>query len=171
MNTKFNRLGAALLLAMAPCAVCPAQAADLLVQRPQLTMDTALHIAQGAVDACRTKGIAVGVTVVDLDGIPQVVLRDTLAPRLTLRISREKAYTAVSFNQPTAQLEGRFPGAYSVPKSPGLLISAGAVPIRAGGQLLGAVGVSGSATGEQDAACAQAGVDAVQADLDLQGQP
>jgi len=51
------------------------------------------------------------VTVVDRGGYPQVVLRDTLSMDLTLPISKQKAYTAMSFNSATSALEGRFPGA------------------------------------------------------------
>lgn len=46
-------------------------------------------------------------------------------------------------------------------------MSAGGVPIQVGGSLLGGVGVSGAPSGETDQECAQAGVDAVQTDLEM----
>jgi uncharacterized protein GlcG (DUF336 family) len=46
-------------------------------------------------------------------------------------------------------------------------MSAGGVPIQVGGALLGGVGVSGAPSGETDQACAQAGVEAVQVDLEM----
>lgn len=46
-------------------------------------------------------------------------------------------------------------------------MSAGGVPIQAGGQLLGGVGVSGAPAGETDEERAQAGVDAVIDDLEM----
>ena len=49
----------------------------------------------------------------------------------------------------------------------GVVMSAGGVPIEVGGSLLGGVGVSGAPTGETDQECAQAGVEAVQTDLEM----
>lgn len=139
----------------------------LTVAVQRLSMETALRIAQGAIVECRAAGIQIGVTVVDRGGNPQVVLRDVLAPDLTLTVSRQKAYTAMSFNAKLSTLENRFTAPFSVGKVDGLLFSAGGVPIAAGGILYGAVGVSGAPSGEQDERCAQAGVDAVLEDLEL----
>jgi len=135
----------------------------------RLSLETALKVAQGAITACREKGIQIGVTVVDRSGSPQVVLRDVLAPNLTLEVSAKKAYTAVSFNAATSALEGRFQSPHSVAKIDSLVMSAGGLPIEAGGVLYGAVGVSGAPGGEIDEACAQAGVEAVLADLEMAG--
>jgi len=91
------------------------------VQITRLSMDIAMKLAKAGIDACRKQGVNVAITVVDRGGHPQVVLRDTLAMDLALPISRQKAYTAMTFNTPTSQLEGRFPSAYSVPKVDRLL--------------------------------------------------
>jgi len=72
----------------------------------------------------------------------------------------------MSFNSPTSQLEGRFPGAYSVPKIDGLIVAAGGLPLTAGGSIIGGVGVSGAPSGEQDEKCAHAGIDAIKFDLE-----
>jgi uncharacterized protein GlcG (DUF336 family) len=144
----------------------PAVAEDsMTIQVNRMTMETAAKIARGAVDACREKGIQIGVTVVDRDGIPQAVLRDTIAPAITLPISKGKAYAAVMFNVPTAALADR--ANTPIGRVPGLVMSAGGLPIQVGGSLLGGVGVSGAPSGETDAACAKAGVDAVQTDLEM----
>ncbi|MCU7857929.1 MAG: heme-binding protein, partial [Candidatus Thiodiazotropha sp. (ex Lucinoma borealis)] len=50
----------------------------------------------------------------------------------------------------------------------GLVMSAGGLPVQAGGQLLGGVGVSGAPSGETDEACAQAGVDKIIDDLEME---
>ena len=47
------------------------------------------------------------------------------------------------------------------------MMSAGGVPINAGGSILGAIGVSGAPSGEVDEACAQAGIDAISDDLEM----
>lgn len=146
----------------------PAQAEEpVIVPIKRLSMEMAQQIAQAAVEACREEGVQVAATVIDRGGHPQAVLRDVLAMDLTLTISRQKAYTALSFNSPTSALEGRFEGTYAVPKIDGLVISAGGLPITAGGTILGGVGVSGAPSGETDEKCAQAGIDAVSADLEM----
>lgn len=162
----------ALHLALAPAACLllagAAQAAQpLLVPQKRMSMETALRVAQATVEACRKEGVQIAATVVDRAGQPQVVLRDVLAPELTLTISKQKAYTAVAFNAATSQLQDRANTA--VGRVDGLVMSAGGLPILAGGELVGAVGVSGAPSGETDEKCAAAGVAAVQDDLDLGG--
>ena len=150
--------------AMAQKAAPPA-----LINLPRLTMDTALRMARAAISACRKAGVNVAVTVVDRSGHPQVVLRDTLAMNLALVVSRDKAYTAMTFDAPTSQLEHRFPDSYSVPKEPGVIISAGGLPITAAGSIIGGIGVSGSPSGVTDEHCARAGLDAVRTDIEMSG--
>lgn len=144
------------------------QAEDqLLITVKRMTMEVALTIAQKSVETCRKDGIQVTTTVVDRTGVPQVILRDVLAPDLSLRISEQKAYTAVVFNMSTGDMEGRFKGSYSIGKDPKVVIARGGLPIQAGGRILGAVGVSGAPSGEQDEKCAKAGIAAVIDDLEM----
>jgi uncharacterized protein GlcG (DUF336 family) len=146
----------------------PAQADEMLsVSVKRLTVESALKIAQATLQHCREQGIQIGVTVVDRGGHPQVVLRDTVAPDLTLTISRQKAYTALSFMAATSTLEDRFKSPFAVGKVDGLVMSAGGVPIEAGGILYGAVGVSGAPEGTTDEECALAGIEAIKADLEM----
>jgi len=138
--------------------------ATLPIQR--LSLDMALKAARASLAACREAGVNVAVTIVDRGGHPQVVLRDTLAMDLTLTISRQKAYTAMSFNSPTGDLEGRFKGAYSVPKIDGVIIARGGLPVTGAGAILGGIGVSGAPSGELDEKCARAGLEAIAFELE-----
>jgi len=113
--------------------------APAVIKIPRLTLEASEKLAQATVAACRKQGIQVGVTVVDRSGDAMVFLRDTLAPRVTIEISRQKAFTA------------------------------GGIPIEAAGNIVGAVGVSGAATGEQDEACAREGLKAIAFDLETAG--
>ena len=161
-------LGVIAALAAAPAVAASAEApATVAIQR--LSLDVALKLARATLDACRKEGVNVAVTVVDRGGHPQVVLRDTLAMDLTVTVSRHKAYTAMSFNAPTSQLEGSFKGSYSVPKVDGVIIAAGGLPIAGGGAILGGIGVSGAPSGELDEKCARAGLDAVAFELEAAG--
>ena len=135
------------------------------VSLKRLSLETATAVAQGAIEACRKEGIQIGVTVVDRDGIVQVTLRDTIAAQITVPISRQKAFTAVNFNAATSALTSR--AGTPIGRIDGLVMSAGGLPIQAGGQLLGGVGVSGAPSGETDERCAQAGVDKVIDDLEM----
>jgi len=133
----------------------------------RLTTETTLTIAKNALDTCRKEGVQIAVTVVDRAGDVQVVLRDVLTPKIALTISKQKAVTALSFNSPTSQLEGRFKSIGSIEKIKGLVFSAGGAPISAGGRILGGVGVSGAPTGELDEKCALAGINAVVDDIEM----
>lgn len=139
----------------------------VMIEIKRMSMDIALTIAKTAIDRCREEGVQIAVTVVDRGGHPQVVLRDVLAMDLSLDVSYRKAYTAMTFTNKTSDLEGRFTGPFSVGKVEKVLLSAGGVPVQASGETIGGVGVSGAPSGETDEICAQAGVDAVEMDLEM----
>ena len=124
----------------------------LTVNIKRLSMETALRMAQAAITQCRKEGVQIAVTV-----------------DITVPISRQKAHTAMAFNSPLSQLEGRFTKPFQVPKIEGLIISAGGLPINIGGNILGGIGVSGAPSGTTDEKCAKAGLDAVSADLEMEG--
>lgn len=148
--------------------IAPASYADednLSVTLNRLTLETVSKIANGAIAACRKEGIQISVTVVDRDGTVQIILRDTIAAPISLKISRQKAFTAANFNVPTSALGDRANS--PIGRVEPLLMSAGGIPIQAGGQLLGAIGVSGAPSGVMDEACAQAGLDLVIDDLEM----
>jgi uncharacterized protein GlcG (DUF336 family) len=154
----------AALLAVLPYSLAVAGDAPM-VQVKRLSLDVAVTVAQGAIAACREQGIQIGVTVVDRDGTVQVQLRDTIAAPITVPISRQKAFTAVNFNAATSALGSR--ADTPIGRIDGLVMSAGGLPIQVGGALVGGVGVSGAPSGATDEACAQAGLDQVQDDLEL----
>lgn len=137
----------------------------MMVQVKRLSLDTAVKMAQATMGACREKGIQIGVTVVDRDGTVQVMLRDTIAPPITLPISKGKALAAVNFSVATSELADR--ANTPIGRVPGLVMSAGGIPVQVGGAMVAAVGVSGAPSGETDAECAQAGIDAVIDDLEM----
>ncbi|WP_319558573.1 heme-binding protein [Thiomicrorhabdus sp.] len=138
----------------------------MTVNVARLNVDVAKTIAENTIKACREKGIPVSVTVVDRNGIPQIQMRDTMAPPVSWSISKKKAYTAVMFNVKGSQLDGRANSPLQT-MGEGLAFMAGSSPIQAGGKLYGAVGVSGAPDGMDDEACAIAGIQSVQDDLEM----
>ncbi len=138
-----------------------------MVDIKRMSLDMALKLAKAAITECRKQGVQVAVTVIDRGAHPQVILRDVLAMDLTLTISKQKAYTAMSFNSATSKLSDRFKEPFSIGKVEGIVTSAGGLPINAGGSILGGVGVSGAPSGETDEKCAQAGINAIIDDLEM----
>lgn len=118
----------------------------------QLTLDAASQVAQATIKSCRAKGVQVGVTVVDRNGLVQVSLRDTLAPPITLEISAGKARAAAYFNVSTEALGER--ANTPIGRVPGVVMARGGLPIQAGGAFYGAIGVSGAPSGQTDEDCA-----------------
>ena len=142
-----------------------AEGEDLTVSVQRLSGDSALKVAQGAMQACRKQGYQVTATVVDKNGIIQAVARDTLAPPVSIGISRDKAYTAVNFSADTSTMASR--QNTPVGSIDGVLMSAGGVNINVGGTIYGAVGVSGAPSGKTDEDCAKAGVAAIAEELEM----
>jgi uncharacterized protein GlcG (DUF336 family) len=157
-------MATALLYGISIGAMADEAAPSINIKR--LSLESANRIALGAIEACRKQGIQIGVTVVDRDGSVQAVMRDTIAARITVPISRMKAFTAANFNAATSALEDR--ADTPIGRIDGLVMSAGGLPVQAGGQLLGGVGVSGAPSGETDEACAQAGIDTIIDDLEME---
>ena len=129
-----------------------------------MTPETALVAARAALEHCRKAGYQVAVAVVDRSGVPQVMLRDRFAGTHTVRVAIDKAWTAASFKIPTSALAKETQA--GMPMSglrshPRVLAIGGALPIEAGGSLVGAIGVSGAPGGEADDACAAAGIKAI----------
>ena len=170
MRTYLSKTAITLILAI--WAVLPvAHAAEgsqpVLVDIKRMSLDTALKAAQATIAACRKEGVQVAVTIVDRGGHPQVILRDVLAQDFTLTVSKKKAYTAMTFNMATSAMVGRFSDPFSIGKIDDIVISAGGVPISAGGNIIGGIGVSGAPSGETDEKCAKAGMDAIHTDLEM----
>lgn len=172
MLTPLARAAAAVSVAVSLAVAAPVAAQsdnDSLVSYHAMTPEVALRLAQAALEDCRGRGFQVAVAVVDRFGTPQVLLRDRFAGPHTPETATRKAYTAVSFRTPTTDLAAST--APGTPQSgardiPGVLMLGGGLPINAGsGQLVGGVGISGAPSGEEDAACAGAGLAAVEMDL------
>ena len=162
---------AALIIALASLSAGPAGAQENeLVEFQTLAPNTALAVAQGALTACRERGFQVAVAVVDRMGVPQAMVRDRFAGPHTPETATRKAWTAISFREDTLGLASNT-GADSpqagARQITGALMLGGGVPIEIAGSVVGGVGISGAPTGEDDHACAQAGIDAVRADLEF----
>lgn len=154
-------LAAALL---APVSV----AAQELPTAPYLPLEMAQTAAQAAVEACAAEGHNVSVAIVARSGVTKVILRADNAGPHTVGSSTGKAFTSASMGRDTAGLAG-FIG--NNPQNDGLrdmdgrlVIQAGGLPIRIGGALVGGIGAGGAPSGDIDATCVRAGLDAIGAE-------
>lgn len=158
-------------LALAQQAVAPAQpaaAAPALRTERALSLPLANQIAAATVAACAANGHAVTATVVDRAGTVRAVQRADNAGPHTVAAAERKAFTSASAKAPTlAMMENaqKNPGAANLVNIPGFLLLGGGVPIKAGNEVIGAVGTGGAPGGHLDDQCANAGLEAVKAQL------
>jgi glc operon protein GlcG len=126
--------------------------------QPALTLEAATRIADAAqAEASRNKWNVV-IAVVD-DGGHLVLLRRMDDTQIgSVAVAEEKARSAVLFRRPTkAFADAVASGRTGVLRLPGAIPIEGGIPLLAGNQVVGAIGVSG-VTSEQDGQIAQAGV-------------
>ncbi len=144
-----------------------ADASDIIMVR-RMTMELAVDIARAAVKSCRDAGYQASAVVVDRVGIVQVLMRDTLANRFTLRAAEDKANAVIlSGVDSSAFRANRQDIRPEINEIDGVLMMEGGVAIVAAGSIVGAVGVSGAPGGDKDELCARAGVESVQERLDF----
>lgn len=158
---KNSFLAAALIMSAS------AAQAQVISQR-SIGLELANRIAAGAVHACAEKGFAVTATVVDRMGVVRAVQRADHAGPHTVAASQQKAYTSASARNTTlAMMETaqKNPGAANLTDIPGFLLLGGGVPVKAGDEVIGAVGVGGAPGGHLDEQCAMAALEGVAAAL------
>ena len=125
-----------------------------------VSMKMALMIIEGTIEQCSKDGYKVSVVIVDKAGNVAASLRGDGTNPHTMEFGRLKAYTArtrgqtsLEFKNLTDKPEGAF-----LKQIPNVVAVGGGVPIKAGNEVIGAVGVSGAPGGEKDEACALAGI-------------
>jgi len=146
---------------LAGLATIPAQA-QLLIHK-DLSLAIAMTIAQTAMEKCTAQGYGVAVVVVDRAGDTIVALRGDKASPHTMENARRKAYTARTFRIPTSQYAEKYaesdPVVHQQVTLPNVIAIPGGLPIKAGDEVIGGVGLSG--TPGVDEPCVQAGLDKV----------
>jgi uncharacterized protein GlcG (DUF336 family) len=142
--------------------------AQAVISERSLSTDAAIEAATAALKQCRQDGYQVAVTVLDQAGRTKAVVSDDHGRLHTVEHSLRKAYTALTYRRPSGEYGERVA---STPTAAGTLhldkitTAAGGLPIRAGNDVVGAIGVSGSPGGDKDEVCAKAGIDRIAAGL------
>lgn len=129
-------------------------AADV-VKIERMSLDLATEVAKRSVEACRAQGYWVSAVVVDRSANVQVVMRDTYAARFTMQIAQQKANAVIMSGSDSATfVKNRADIRNELNNIDGLIMMSGALAVKSGDVMLGAVGVSGAPGGDLDAACA-----------------
>lgn len=125
-----------------------------------VALETAWQMVHRAHAYAKSAGIAVTAAVVDEAGIPIAVGRMDRADPKTAELAVSKAYTAAAFHLATADLaaQARQPWLKSlvVAHRGRLLPAAGGLVIFDGITIIGAIGIAGGRTPDQDVLCCQA---------------
>jgi uncharacterized protein GlcG (DUF336 family) len=155
-RTRFVLMAAvvAMLMAATPLTMFSQE----ILTTKVMSLDLAHGIAMAALQDCRSHGYHVVVIVMDTNANIRVMLRDDGTGPRTVDTTRRKAYTALTFRG-TSREQAKL---WETQKNPNITADmvalAGGVAIKAGDELLGAIGVSGAPGSDKDEPCALAGV-------------
>ena len=150
----------------------PGRAQDVLATH-RLSAGLAAEAVAEAVAACAKQGYKVTATIIDIDGLPQAMLRGDGATMIAVDTSYDKAYTVLMLganrNEDSsgaiAQRLGATLPAGGTAKLPHVLLQPGALRIKVGAEAIAAIGVGGAPGGDLDEACATAGLEKISARL------
>jgi uncharacterized protein GlcG (DUF336 family) len=129
-----------------------------------VSLNAALHVIENARRAAEAIGVAMNIAVVD-DGNNLVAFQRMDGAWLgSVDIAQGKAYTARAFNMSTKDLAplcqpGKPLFGIHASNDGRLIVFPGGIPLERGGEVVGAIGVSGGAV-EQDHVVAAAGAEA-----------
>lgn len=129
-------------------------------------LDVAIEAAKIAQATCKANGYKTTVTVVDSAGVPVVILSGDGAAERTQAIGLGKTATTIKYKVPSGEIADRVKTDSSldaeVKADPKIgTARRGALPIKVGNEMIGAISVSGAPGGEKDEVCAQTALDKV----------
>lgn len=155
-------------MALGMAAFFPAPGMAALPTQPVIPAQLAVKLAEAAVNACKSEGYGVTAVVVNTEGNVIVQIRGDGARIQTVQTAQDKAYSAVTLAAnhnldrtsgilASMQAKGGV-GIGSWPMPPGgnrgITLFPGGVTLTSNGQMVGALGVSGTPRGAMDEGCA-----------------
>ena len=134
-------------------AVAVPAAAQLTVRR-DLSYAMAKTIADTTMTRCVAENVQVSIHVIDSSGDTIVALRGDGARPFTFDNSYEKAYTAMAFGRPSAEMQAEYTEGNATRAQqadfPHIVMIGGGMPLIADGEVVGGVGISGEASPATD---------------------
>src|SRR3954469_16382126 len=147
-------------------ALAGAAAAFTTDEAPALTYEGARLAAEAAADEARRRGVAPVISAVDAGGALMFLVRPDLAQVASVEVTTDKARTAAIYRRPSRDFElqasnGR-PSALHLARAVPLQ---GGIPIVHRDAVIGAIGVSGARSADEDNELAQIGAAALESAL------
>jgi len=126
----------------------------------------AVEAAQTAIATCLANGYKTTATVVDSAGVPVAMLAADGAAERTQMIGLTKTAATIKYKVPSGDIADRVKTDAAldaeVKADPKIgTARRGALPIKVGGEIIGAMSVSGAPGGDKDEVCTQAGLDKI----------
>jgi uncharacterized protein GlcG (DUF336 family) len=131
------------------------------IRGPELSL--AVEAVRAAVDTCSAGGYYIGASVIDMSGQPRAMMEAEGSDGGHVYVAVRKALVALTFRMPSSKASEVVPGdkALLARVTPNMFVMEGAVPIVVGNEVIGAIGASGAAGGDQDEVCAIAGLNRI----------
>ena len=143
-----------------PVVAGPPRPREALHLAPAIPLELAVKAARAVSDACPQYRLGVAVT--DAEGVAKLIYVPDRSESWHGYSAVRKAYTAVTFGADSSAVMQRTRQepdvAARVKADPNLQAFSGALLIRSGGKILGAIAVSGAEPGGHDEECARAGM-------------
>jgi uncharacterized protein GlcG (DUF336 family) len=130
-----------------------------VVRKHSISSELAQRMVDEAVTKARELGVTENVAIVDDGGNLKAFSRMDGAPILCIEMARNKAYTAligVSTQEFFNFIHGDPSLLAGIPTLPRVAAWGGGFPIKVNGEVIGAIGLSGAPTVENDVDCARA---------------
>ena len=117
-------------------------------QKSSITIEAAQRLVTAAEAKARDMGKPMSIAVVDSDGTLKAFHRMDGAPLLSVGISQDKAYTAISWGMATHEwfefVKNDPPLLHGIIKTDRLIVFGGGYPIQTQDGIIGGIGVSGA---------------------------
>jgi uncharacterized protein GlcG (DUF336 family) len=130
-----------------------------VIKKHSISSDLAQKMVDAAAAKARELGVSENVTILDDGGNLKAFSRMDGAPIPTIEMAQNKAYTAL-LGVPTQDFFNFIKGDPSllagIPTLSRVAAWGGGFPIKVGGEIVGAIGVSGAPTVQNDVDCARA---------------
>jgi len=149
------------------CSTAGAAADFSTTEFPDLTQEGAKLAAEAAAEAAEERGVAPVISAVDSGGALIYLHRPDAAQVASVEVTTDKARTAAIYRRPSKDFEeqasGGRPSALHLARSVPLQ---GGIPIKHRGEVVGAIGVSGASSADEDNELAKIGAEAATAAAD-----
>jgi glc operon protein GlcG len=135
---------------------------DPIATKHSLTLEGAKKVAEAAAAYAKANGASPSIAIVDEGGHLLYFTRSEESFAAGANVSIGKAHTAAIFKKPTKDFEDLInTGRFTMTTLPDFTPLQGGVPLLHKGQIVGAIGVSGAKSAQQDEDVAKAGVAAL----------